>query len=354
MTKKVKLPYLTSTRGKAGAAYYYYRRGGQWVPIKSADGSFPPPHDPAFMAAYTRIHQSFEHAPDSHRGAAGTMAALIEHFLDSPEYKQLSDPSRYEYRRYLDQIKRAMGSKPVATMPPERVLAFRDRYQDRPRTANYVVSVLRRLMAFALQRGYRPDQVNPAAGIKPLKTSGRGHRAWEEGEIKKFRDHWPKESLQRVAFELLLNTGQRGGDVAAMTRGQYDGQVIRLTQRKTGERLIIPASETLTAVLDPWLATHKNLVILTTRKGTGLNIYYFRHMLRDAFDDAGLPKDCDAHGLRYTAATVLKELGCDWEDIGAITGHATVEMVRKYTKKKRRATVAIARLNRAEKNRNRT
>ena len=62
-------------------------------------------------------------------------------------------------------------------------------------------------------------------------------------------------------------------------------------------------------------------------------------------------KEFKAHGLRYTAAAALHELGCDWETIGAITGHKTVEMVRKYTEKKRRAKLAISRLNKARSGR---
>jgi hypothetical protein len=44
---------------------------------------------------------------------------------------------------------------------------------------------------------------------------------------------------------------------------------------------------------------------------------------------------------------VLHELDCDWETIGAITGHETVEMVRHYLRKKRAATLAISSLDQA-------
>ncbi len=71
--------------------------------------------------------------------------------------------------------------------------------------------------------------------------------------------------------------------------------------------------------------------------------------MRAAYEAAGLPTDVTTHGLRYTAATVLRELGCDWEDIAAITGHSTVQMVRKYTRQRRTAEVAIARLDDARR-----
>jgi len=61
-----------------------------------------------------------------------------------------------------------------------------------------------------------------------------------------------------------------------------------------------------------------------------------------AIRDAGITQT--AHGLRYTAATRLRERGVDWEDIAAITGHQTVQMARKYSRQRRAATVAMRKL----------
>jgi integrase len=72
--------------------------------------------------------------------------------------------------------------------------------------------------------------------------------------------------------------------------------------------------------------------------------------MRDADVAAGLPEDVTTHGLRYSAATILHELGQDWETIAAVTGHETVAMVRKYTEKRRRARLAIDSLNVARAN----
>lgn len=69
--------------------------------------------------------------------------------------------------------------------------------------------------------------------------------------------------------------------------------------------------------------------------------------MRDAYRAAGLADDVTNHGDRYTAATRLHELDCDWETIASITGHETAAMVRKYTEKRRKARLAISRLNRS-------
>lgn len=345
------IPYLFAPKAK-GRRYYYYRRAGQRIPIEDAQGRRLAPDDPGFLAAWQAIHDTFEDTAPTAPGA-GTLAHVIETYRESPDYLQLAAKTRRDYARYLDTLKSDHGHLPVRTMPKEFILGLRDRWAAKPRTANYLVAVLRLVLSyaedrprtFALPNGW----ANPARKPKMLKT-GAGHRPWEEHEIAAYRARWGKATVQRMAFELLLNTGQRGGDVAAMTRhhARRDG-LVWVVQEKTGERIEIPASKDLLAVLRPWLKRHRQMVLLTTEAGRSLGIDAFRHMMRDAYDAAGLPTDCTTHGLRYTAGTILRELDCDWETIGDVLGHRTAEMVRKYTEKKRRTRVAITRLDQARK-----
>jgi integrase len=82
---------------------------------------------------------------------------------------------------------------------------------------------------------------------------------------------------------------------------------------------------------------------------------YFRKMMREAYDEAELPKDFTTHGPRYTAATrvyeVYKSMGnpdrIAWEAVADITGHATMQMAKKYSEKKRRAQITVGHLNTA-------
>lgn len=233
------------------------------------------------------------------------------------------------------------GHLPVKTMPRAFVFELRDKYADTPRKANYIVQILRRLMSWAVDRGWRSD--NPVLRPRQLRA-GAGHRPWEEAEIARFRAAWPTSAVQRVAFELLLNTGQRGGDVIQMTRATCRDGWVTLRQKKTRERLSVPQTPELTAVLESWLSSHHHAVILTTPAGRPLKVDYFRHLMRKAYCAAGLPDDCTSHGLRYTAATRLREVGCDWQTIGAITGHRTAEMARKYSERRRLAELGMGRL----------
>lgn len=346
--------YLWAAKGRGGKLYWYYRRDGQRVPLKSQDGRRLVPNDIGFLESYERIHASFESTGRDAPGV-GTLAHVIEQYRASPEFKQLAERTRKDYARYLDQLQKTYGTFRIATMPREFVRKLRDKHQDKPRTANYLVQVLRLLLTFAedqpmtfrLPQGWR----NPARKPRLLRT-GSGHRPWEEYEIAAFRRRWKPDTFERVAFELALNTGQRGQDVVAMTRQQYHHGEISIVQKKTGTRVEMPVSKELLEVLDPWLEGHHHMMILPTTTGRPCKVDHFRHVMRAAYRAANLPEECTTHGLRYTAATILRELGCDWQVIADITGHQTQEMARKYSEKQRRSKLAIKLVDAARAGRN--
>jgi integrase len=260
------------------------------------------------------------------------------------------------------------GHLPVRTMPRPFIIRLRDKFDHKPRTANLIVQVLSILLQLGWDLGYCDSNV--AARIKPLET-GEGHRPWEETEIKLYRKKWLLGTVERTAFELLLNTGQRGSDIIKMKRSHIgDDGIISVKQDKTDERVWIPMSADLKEAIAAWDASQAAWVkcrqkqkrpvhpdveemILTGHERRAIGVDGFRHLMNDAYkavDGLAVGLDDDGvtnHGLRYAAATRLRELGCSLEDIAAITGHETVAMVEKYAGKKRRAKIAIGRLNAA-------
>lgn len=290
--------------------------------------------DPRTPESAARVERSW---PD------GSLGALVAAYRASPDFRrELAERTRHEYGRYLDILLEVWGTTAVRAFERRHVFALRDQFADTPRTANYLVQVMRLLFTFGVDRGWRRD--NPALRPKLLRT-GEGYRPWEESEITLFRAHWAPETRERVLFELMVNTGQRTADVIAMQRGHIRHGEISVRQQKTGARVWVPVSADLAATLDPWLASHTSLMLIPSeRTGGQLTVSGLRQIMRDAYAAAELPRDCVNHGLRYTAAVRLSELGCDWETIATITGHETVSMVRKYLAKRRAARLAITKL----------
>jgi site-specific recombinase XerD len=316
--------------------YFYHRATGERLP-----------DDPASLKFTTRLAEL--NAPAVKTGAAptDTIAGLIAAYRASPEFNQRAEKTRKDYRRYLAIVEVLWGDLAIKDLRWPHVRALRDTYAKTPRMANYLVGVIGILMTYAVDGGLRED--NPTLRRKKLRT-GDGHRAWEEDEIADYRQRWKPDTAERVAFELLLNLGQRGGDTIAMTRAHYRKGEVSVKQEKTHARVWVPASDDLIAILDPWLETHQEMMLLINSDGAPFKIDHFRHFMRAAYRAAKITDEVSTHGCRYTAATILHELGCEWETIGAVTGHETAEMVRKYTRKKRRARLAIGLLNRARRN----
>jgi integrase len=348
---QLELDYLWAARGRK-KLYWFYRRNGRRIPIKSPEGKRLAHGDDGFLEAYERIHATFGRTP-SEDPTVGTLAHLIVEYKASPEYTQnIAKKTQKDYGRYLDLLKKKHGHRSIALMPREAVLKMRDEYKATPRKANYLLAVLGVILTYAGDRKQTfrlpPHWQSPAAKPKKLKT-GEGYRPWEESEIGAYRKRWKLGTLERALFEAFLNSGQRGGDIAPMVRQQYAKGEIAVAQEKTGERVWIPVSQDLRSALAPWLKSHKHVVLFATPKGRPLKVDHMRHLMRDAIRAAKLPDDCTLHGLRYTFATRAIELGLDWQTIESIVGHKTAQMASKYTEKRRRARFAIASLDEARK-----
>jgi integrase len=78
---------------------------------------------------------------------------------------------------------------------------------------------------------------------------------------------------------------------------------------------------------------------LVTEFGAPFTAAGFGNWFRDRCNEAGL-KHCSFHGLRKAAATRLAEAGCTTEQIKAVTGHATLKEVGRYTKAADQARLA--------------
>jgi integrase len=84
-----------------------------------------------------------------------------------------------------------------------------------------------------------------------------------------------------------------------------------------------------------------HLTLLTTQTGKPFSAAGFGNWFRDRCNEAGLPH-CSAHGLRKAAARRLAEAGCTTHEIAAITGHASLREVQRYTKAADQARLAQA------------
>ncbi|MET0568319.1 MAG: tyrosine-type recombinase/integrase [Hyphomicrobiaceae bacterium] len=342
---KVELAYVKPERDRQGCVtYYYFRRHGRRWRLPGELWS------EEFMAEYRRLTELSSTTPatqaptDKRHYAPGTFGALVQDYLATAVYKEKKPSTRSEYRRVLESLQDQHGDKRVHMIKKRHIRKIRDDRAETPGAANTIVRMLKLVLNFAVDEEW--IESNPAAKMKELKVGE--WRDWTDEECTVFEQRWPAGTMQHRAYALAVYTGQRKGDVVAMTRAHRKDGLIRVKQGKTGEEVWIPEHRALKDELECGETGHMSL--LTTSLGKGFDPVYFGAWFADAIEDAELPDDCVLHGLRKTAARKLADAGCTEEEIKAITGHVTTQMVSKYTKtaeKKKRASAAILKLENA-------
>ncbi|HEX9324851.1 MAG TPA: tyrosine-type recombinase/integrase, partial [Xanthobacteraceae bacterium] len=157
-----------------------------------------------------------------------------------------------------------------------------------------------------------------------------GFHAWTEDEIATFEASHPIGSRARLALGLLLYTAQRRSDVIRMGRQHVREGAIQVRQQKTGASLLIPMHQDLVEIIAA--TPGDNLTFLTTQFGKPFTPAGFGNWFRHRCNEADLPKNCAAHGLRKAACRRLAEAGCSANQIAAISGHVSLSEVEHYTK----------------------
>lgn len=256
----------------------------------------------------------------------GSFSALIAMYYGTPSYAGLAPSSKKTYRSTLERFREAHGAKMVATIERKHIKAIIGSMAATPAAANKLLDKLHILMALALDEGWRKD--DPTAGVKGYSKKTEGFHTWTEDEIAQYESKHPLGSKARLAFDLMLYTGQRRSDMIRMGRQHVAGGRIRVKQQKTGAMLSLPMHPSLVASIEA--APTGDLTFLVTEYGKPFSTAGIGNKMRDWCNAAELPH-CTAHGLRKAAARRLAEAGATNQQIKAVTGHVTDTEVGRYT-----------------------
>jgi enterobacteria phage integrase len=220
-------------------------------------------------------------------------------------------------------------------------------YADRPGQRLAILKTLRILIRHARDTGLLKE--DPSFGIKRPKTEKI--RSWTEEEIAQFESRWPIGTKQRLAFCLMLFTGQRRSDVCKFRWPDIRDDKLHIVQQKTGENLKIRLHINLREVL--LSAPRNHVTIINTEYGRPFTVDGFSGFMRAAIKAAGLPLECQPHGLRKAAGRRLAEAGCTAKQIMAILGHKSLAEAERYTRQADQERLATAAIKKLETNKER-
>lgn len=317
---KVHMKYVNAIETK-GVVRYYFRR------FKKAIRLPDDPQSAEFLTAYNQILLDTmpDRLPKKVTPGNGTMAALVELYYKSPQFKVKSQGTKRVYRLALDKFCKEHGGRRVDQLKRANVMRILGGMEDHPGAANLLSSVLSMLMTFAVKADMIPT--NPLVGMEQYRLGTR--HTWTDGEIAKYEAKWPLGTRERLCFDVLLYTGQRVSDASKLPKPDSVGK-IRLVQQKTGTRLTLSCHPSLQRSIDACPNDH--LTILTTARGRPLSGASLSKLVQRAAKDAGLPTHCLPHGLRKSAARRLVEAGATPHEVMSVTGHTTLAEVERYTR----------------------
>ena len=309
-----------------GKLYFYWTRvpkGAQWVrlpnPYQDADG---------FMRKMAECQRTEKKIKDAVR--SGTFGALVKEYRANTQFIKKADNTKKAYNIYLDRLLRAYQDAPLVELDSfdiqKRVM---DANQDTPGAANMMLAILKALYKFASKRHRNLEDWT--AGIE-LYGKGDERKPWPADVLNAALNS--ENELFRRAVTLALYTGQRPGDVCAMTWNAIDGDSIRVRQEKTGTPMLIKMHDNLKAMLET-APRGKHLCILSNQQGSPLKPDTFRQWCKA---ETG---EYSPHGLRKNAVNALFEEGCTTAEVASVTGHKSLAMLELYGRQRDQAGMSV-------------
>lgn len=251
---------------------------------------------------------------------------------------------------------RILGSYSLAALTPNVIAGYRDKRlnentqvkSNNPATPKRKVSastvrhelaLLSHLFTTAIQEWHIGLTHNPITGVrKPSPGRGRNRRlqADEEDRLLEAVRAYPNPFLGWIV-ELALESAMRLGEASGITVEQVDLQrrVIMLPDTKNGDVRLVPLSKRATEIMRLALAFPRpkdtNLVFFgEPGRDDVRRPYIFNKPWRDIKTRLGM-SDFRFHDLRHEAISRLISAGVTDQQTAAISGHRSMQMLKRYT-----------------------
>lgn len=332
-----KLKGVCKVRSK-GRTYWYAWRGGPRLRGE--------PGTPEFVASYAEAHQARTRPTDKR------MSGLITLYRSSPAFVRLAPTTRRIWSRWLDRISDHFGTLRVAQFDrPEKIRPvirqWRDQWSDRPRSADYAVQVLSRVLTHAVDLDLIGK--NPCEGIKSLYAADRSSIIWTAEDIAAVKAVASPEVGYVV--DLAVHTGLRASDLTRLSWSHISDDAIRIHTDKSGRRLeaVVPLYDDLRKVLAA--IPKRSTTVLTSEAGRpwkAVNGTSFTKARNKALPG----RDLHFHDLRGTAATKFYLAGLKPADIAEMMGWETGQVekiIRRYVGAHARTAALIEQLNQTQR-----
>ncbi|GAB3461594.1 hypothetical protein GCM10027321_22430 [Massilia terrae] len=236
-----------------------------------------------------------------------------------------------------------LGKYSMAALSSELVASYRDHRLAAGKSNNTVrieLAMLSNLFTIAIQEWGLGLTHNPVAAIrKPSPGQGRDRRLTDDEE-RRLLEAVEAHSNPMLAWvvKVAIETGMRQSEILGLRLNQVDlhSRVVRLLDTKNNSARTVPLNAAATATFksaleNPLRPKETHLVFFGEPGRDGKRRpYQFAKIWQDIKEAVGI-SDLHFHDLRHEAVSRLVENGLSDQEVASISGHKSMQMLRRYT-----------------------
>lgn len=240
-------------------------------------------------------------------------------------------------------LKSEFGNYSLAALTADIVAEFRDtrlRSGKANNTVRLELALLGHLYSTAIKEWNIALPTNPVAQIKkPSPGKGRDTRLSTKDQLR-LLIALKKHSNPMLAwiFEIAIETGMRRNEILTLRTNQVNTErrIVSLTDTKNGGARTVPLTKTATQVFTdalnyPMRPEDCDLIFFgEPGKDKKRSPYEFDKIWREIRDSIGM-NHLHFHDSRHEAVSRLVEAGFSDQEAASVSGHKTMQMLRRYT-----------------------
>lgn len=237
-----------------------------------------------------------------------------------------------------------LAKRSMASLQGKDIAAYRDQRlkEVAPNTVRHELALLSHVFTIAVKEWGLDGLINPVRQIRiPKSPPGRDRRLLP-GELERILTASGSSLLPDIA-RIALETGMRQAEIAGMTWDMVDlkKRTMTLLETKNGEKRIVPLSleairilSGLTRRIDGKVWGVKSLTVAVSWRRAVFRarlVYEKECEEKKESPDPVFLVNITFHDLRHEATSRLFEKGFNVMEVASITGHKTLQMLKRYT-----------------------
>ncbi|MCP4283842.1 MAG: site-specific integrase [Gammaproteobacteria bacterium] len=271
-----------------------------------------------------------------------TIDAALDRYLKEVTPTKRPSTQQGEKAR-AKRVKERLGRYTLASLSPDIAADFRDERRAEGKSDSTVrleLALLGHLYTVAIKEWGLGLAYNPVTSIRrPPPAAGRKRRlsGSEPRRMLKACNAHSNPMLGWVV-RIALYSAMRQGEILSLTREQVDlnRRIVRLSETKNGSERTVPLARRAARVFAQALAhpirpADTNLIFYGEPGRDGKRRpYRINKVWSNALSRAGIT-NLHFHDLRHEAISRLVERGLSDQEVAAISGHRSMQMLKRYT-----------------------